>query len=206
MPPTRHTPPLAFRRKRLLRPSFGSAHFVGSLRCGVDDGEPDLARTLTDKLLALRSWLFLATVLALSGCVVVLLVLGEAWVASRLLPVFLWTSVASFAFCLLVALPLAAPRSTRALSAALFLVASFVFGSTLWMLGLLLTLGTLGLWWAVAGTLVAGVGVVPLAFVGTALQGAWGWFGVLSLLTLLTFAGRLAAFGIAESVDGDPFL
>jgi hypothetical protein len=66
-------------------------------------------------------------------------VFGSVWASSKLLPwlsVFTWISFWAVVFILL---PLAIPRATRGFSSVALFFASYVFGATLWMKGLLLT-------------------------------------------------------------------
>lgn len=72
-------------------------------------------------------------------------------------------------------------------------IASYVFGATLWIWGLLLTYT---LWGGVAlfiGLFLMGVGVVPIAMLATMFNGMWSEFGQLVFLLAMTVGAR--AFG-----------
>jgi hypothetical protein len=80
--------------------------------------------------------------------------------------------------------------------------ASYVFGATLWMEGLLLTLFIWGLGAVFIGLCVVGIGVVPIAMLATLLKGMWGPLIELVLLTIMTFGSRACAISLAESLEG----
>ena len=128
-------------------------------------------------------------------------ILGGVWVSKHLLP---WLSVISlvvFAIVIFVLLPLAIPRATRGFSSISILIASYVFGATLWMYGLLLTYFTWGIVAVIIGLVFFGVGVVPIALLATLFKGMWGPFFTLVLLAIATYGCRVGALSLAESAD-----
>jgi len=76
-----------------------------------------------------------------------------------------------------------------------------VFGATLWMEGLLLTLAIWGVGAVFIGLFLAGVGVVPIAMLATLIKGMWGPLIELVLLTIMTFGSRIGAMSLAESLE-----
>lgn len=124
---------------------------------------------------------------------------GTAWASTKLLPWFSGLSVLSLAVVVLVLLPLAVPRVTRGFASAALFVASYVFGATLWMEGLLLTLALWGYGAVFIGLFMAGVGVVPIAMVATLLKGMWSPLVELVGLTILMVASRLGAIALVAS-------
>ena len=82
------------------------------------------------------------------------------------------------------------------------MIASYVFGATLWMEGLLLTLAIWGVGAVVIGLFMAGVGVVPIAMLATLLKGMWAPLIELVVLTVMTFASRIGAVSLAGSLEG----
>ena len=52
------------------------------------------------------------------------------------------------------------------------------------------------------GLFLAGVGVVPIAMLATLIKGMWGPLIELVLLTIMTFASRIGAMSLAESLEG----
>ena len=130
-----------------------------------------------------------------------LFIVGAEWLSSRLLPWFFLASALVLAFLILIVLPLSFFRRLRPFAATATMIGSFVFGVTLWMWGLLLTMGLWGTWAVVIGLVMLGVGVVPIAMLATLLKGMWGVLGQLLLLTLLTFGSRLFAAWIASKAE-----
>ncbi len=137
-------------------------------------------------------------VLALLGTV---FIFGSAWVSARLLPWFSVLTWITFALAVFVFLPLAIPKATRSFSSVALLITSYVFGITLWMEGLLLTIFIWGFGAAFIGLFLLGVGVVPVAMLATLLNGVWGPLIELVLLTILTFACRAGALSLGNSLQ-----
>lgn len=127
--------------------------------------------------------------------------LGMGWASTVLLPWFSVLTWLAFAAVVFVILPLAIPRATRGFSSMALFVASYIFGATLWMQGLLLTLSIWGLGAVFIGLFLAGVGVVPIAMLATLFNGMWLPLVELVLLTVMTFAARAGALTLAESAE-----
>lgn len=128
-------------------------------------------------------------------------ILGGVWVSKHLLPWLTVISFVVFAIVIFVLLPLAIPRATRGFSSISMLIASYVFGATLWMFGLLLTYFTWGVVAVIIGLVFFGVGVVPVALLATLFKGMWGPFFTLILLAIATYGCRIGAMSLAESLD-----
>ena len=105
------------------------------------------------------------------------------------------------AFILIVVLPLSLFRRYRGFAAMASLVGSYVFGATVWMSALLLTLKLWGMWAVLIGLFMMGVGVLPIAMLATLLKGMWGALGKLVVLTVLTFGTRFYAAWIGRRAD-----
>ena len=132
----------------------------------------------------------------------VVFIYGAAWASETLLPWFSVLALVAFGVVVFVLLPLAIPRPTRGFSSAALLIASYVFGATLWMEGLLLTLSIWGMGAVFIGLFMAGIGVVPIAMLATLLNGMWVPLIELVLLMIMTFASRVGAMSLAETVGG----
>lgn len=141
---------------------------------------------------------FLVVALAIAG----LFIFGAAWASTKLLPWFTVLTWVAFAIVVFILLPLAIPKATRGFSSVALFVASYVFGATLWMEGLLFTLAIWGVGAVLIGLFLAGVGVVPIAMLATLFKGMWGPLVELVLLTVMTFASRIGAMSLAESLEG----
>ncbi len=129
------------------------------------------------------------------------IILGSAWASSKLLPLFWVLSIIGLAILVFVMLPLAIPRATRGYAAIAIFITSFVFGASLWMESLLLTLAMWGVIPVVIGVMLFGVGVVPIAFLATLFKGEWLFLFELFFLVFLTYVSRVGALTLAESVD-----
>lgn len=146
----------------------------------------------------------LALMLAIAAvgiAIVIAFILGGVWGSKHLLPWLTVISFVVFAIVIFVLLPLAIPRATRGFSSISMLIASYVFGATLWMFGLLLTYFTWGIVAVIIGLVFFGVGVVPIALLATLFKGMWGPFFTLILLAIATYGCRIGAMSLAESLD-----
>ncbi len=126
---------------------------------------------------------------------------GGVWLGAKVLP---WLSIVMwfvFALDILIILPLGIFKKTKGASAIGLVVSSYIYGLTLWFWALLLTYI---IWGAVAvfiGLFIAGVGVVPIAMLATAINGEWAITGQIVLLLVLTFGSRMLGFYFAQRAD-----
>jgi hypothetical protein len=126
---------------------------------------------------------------------------GWVWLGEIVLP---WLPIIMglvLVLDLLIVLPLAVFKKTKGLSAIGLVASSYVYGLTLWFWGLLLTYYLWGVIAVFIGLFMAGVGVVPMAMLATALAGEWAITGQLTLLLLFTYGSRLLGFHLAERAD-----
>lgn len=154
-----------------------------------------------DTLAGLGGFLIMGAFLVVGLAIAGVFIFGAAWASTELLPWFSVLTCIAFAVVVFTLLPLAIPRATRRFSSVALFIAFYVFGATLWMEGLLLTLGLWGLGAVFVGLFLAGVGVVPIAMLATPLKGMWGALVELVLLTIMTFGSRIGAMSLAESLD-----
>lgn len=154
-----------------------------------------------DTLAGLGGLLIMGTFLVLGFGIAGIFIFGAAWASVTLLPWFSILTWIAFGVVVFILLPLAIPRTTRRFSSVALFIASYVFGATLWMEGLLLTLAIWGLGAVFIGLFIAGVGVVPIAMLATLLKGMWMPLIELVLLTIMTFGSRLGAMSLAESLE-----
>ena len=150
---------------------------------------------------AIGGLVLMLVIFAAGIAMVTAIILGGVWVSKHLLPWLTVISVVMFAIVIFVLLPLAIPRATRGFSSISIFIASYVFGATLWMFGLLLTYFTWGVGAVIFGFLFFGVGVVPIAMLATLFKGMWGPFFTLVLLAIATYGCRIGALSLADSVD-----
>lgn len=126
---------------------------------------------------------------------------GGLWLSERALPWAFVISIVGFCVVIFLLLPLAIPRKTRSFSSTSIFVISYVFGTTLWMLGFLFSYKAWGLTGVTIGILLGGVGVVPVALLATLIKGAWAGFSLLVGLIIMTYASRVGALRLAESLE-----
>jgi hypothetical protein len=153
-----------------------------------------------ESLAGLGGLLFFGAFLVVSLAIGAVFISGAAWASAKLLPWFSSLTWITFALVVFILLPLAIPRATRGISSVALLIASYVFGATLWMEGLLLTLAIWGLGAVFFGLFLAGIGVVPIAMLATLFKGMWSPLIELVLLTIMTFTSRVGAMSLAESL------
>lgn len=101
----------------------------------------------------------------------------------------------------LILLPLSLFKRARYFSASLLLVASFVFGLSLWIWALILTYHLWGVVAVFIGLFLLGVGVVPIAMLATLFNGMWPQLLELIVLTVLVFGVRAYSLYLANKVD-----
>jgi len=112
------------------------------------------------------------------------------WIGGNIMPLvstaqtyFLWAAF-------LVFLPLAFFRKSRGAAGFYFsIVGLIVLGIHLWLSSLLTTWDIWALWGTIIGLLIAGIGVIPIAFLASILKG-----NTQALLELVTMASILTAF------------
>jgi hypothetical protein len=129
---------------------------------------------------------FLVVGLAIGG----VFIFGAAWASTKLLPWFSVLTWVAFGIVVFILLPLAIPKATRGFSSVALFVASYVFGATLWMEGLLFPLAIWGVGAVFIGLFLAGVGVVPIAMLATLIKGR---IGPMSLAESLEICGTLSS-------------
>ena len=125
-------------------------------------------------------------------------IVGGVWVGEKILPWLMFVSVLTLGLNIVILLPLALIRPTRAWAGVGFFISSYIFGATGWFMGLLLTWM---LWGGVAvfiGLLIMGIGVVPIGMLATLFNGMWIELGLLFLAVILTFGLRMLGMTLAE--------
>jgi len=131
----------------------------------------------------------------------VLFIMGAEWASEHILPWASGLSVILFIIEISIILPLSIPRKTRLFASKALINFSYVFGITLWMEGLLLTLNIWGVGAVIVGLFLAGVGVVPVAFLACMFNGLWAFVLELTLLVIITYVNRIGAFSLAGSLE-----
>lgn len=115
---------------------------------------------------------------------------GGVWLSERITPWLFTTSWVVLILAVLVLLPLCVSKETRGVGGIGLTFVSYVFGATLWFWSLLITYTLWGWVALIVGLVIAGVGVLPIALLATAIKGEWAVFGELLFLTAATFGTR----------------
>lgn len=149
-----------------------------------------------------RKVVFVST-LVLIPLVVALAAKGILWVSDRLLPILLRASSIAILICVFIVLPLSLFRKTRVLAGGCFVYASLLFGVFVWVYSCLIVADLWGYPGLIVGLLLAGVGVLPLALIASAIHGEWPWVLNIVLGLVLTFGVRVLGFW-AHHTEGVP--
>jgi hypothetical protein len=108
-----------------------------------------------------------------------------------------WTlDIAEWALvvCVLVVLPLGLFRKTRGISATSYVIASYIFGTNLFIFSVLVVLQIWGVVALIIGLVFAGVGVLPVAFLASIVHREWDAFWQLAFGLVFTWGTR--AYGL----------
>lgn len=132
---------------------------------------------------------------------IALFFLGAEWCSVHLLPWFMLGCEIATAILFLILLPLSLIRKARGFTSVTIMLLSFVFGMTVWMEGLLITLSTWGVVPVIIGLCFMGIGVVPIGMLAALLHGMWMPLLDLVILTALTFGCRFLSYWIAEKYE-----
>jgi len=93
-----------------------------------------------------------------------------------------------FLLDVIIFLPISFFKKARKFSGLTITYSSYLFGLQLWLSGLMITLGTWGIWAVIIGVLMLGVGVIPIALIATLSHGMWRPFIEL-LLSIVLIVG-----------------
>jgi hypothetical protein len=131
----------------------------------------------------------------------VIFIRGLAWVSEHLIGYLTFPVSAALVLCLFVFLPLALFRKTRFISVYGFLISSFLFGATTWILGFLTTLEYWGGIGVFIGLFLGIVGIVPLGIIASVFHTDWWSFGGLIVGLFVTFGSRMIALSLAATLE-----
>jgi len=131
---------------------------------------------------ALAAW---AVFIVATGLLLVLTIRGAAWVSDKVLPVLNLIVLYSLIGVAVLGLPFLFSRKTRGYVGLALLLWSYLCGADLWMFSLLVCLNLWGVFAAIVGLFIAGIGVVPVAILATIFKAQW--FTLFSILVLGAF-------------------
>ncbi len=124
---------------------------------------------------------------------------GMVWLSEKAFPWLFYGGAIAFAICLLVLLPLSIFRKLRPWTGLGFQLASYLFGTLLFAFSCLVAVQLWGYVGLIIGLLLAGGGVVPVAFLAALFHGKWALLGYVVLGTVLTFGTRLLGLRLAAA-------
>lgn len=138
---------------------------------------------------------------AISIGLIVLFLKGATFMAKEFLPFLSTASGVIFWILLLLALPISFIKKARGVMSIVFLISSYVFGVTGWLIGFVLTYYYWGAFWLIVGLFLGGIGVVPLGLLASAFNSGWGQFWNLLFILVITYATRMYGFWLSEKYD-----
>ncbi|MGN8547106.1 DUF4339 domain-containing protein [Bradyrhizobium sp. 13971] len=153
-----------------------------------------------EMLQGIGAFLLVAAISVGGVTLLMMLFYGAAWASDRLLPYVILAAEWAIAICVVILAPLSAFRKTRIVSAFGFFAASYIFGTCLWMIGLLTAYFYWGLKSIIIGMCLFGAGVVPVALLASLFNGDWSAFWMMLAGAALTYGARMLAFWIFEHV------
>jgi hypothetical protein len=127
---------------------------------------------------------------------------GASWTAENVLPWLVICSEWIVVLCLFILAPLCVFRRTRPWAGLGFFLASYLFGSALLAYGCAYDVYTWGYWSLLAGLLLFGLGVLPVAFVAALFHGEWFVVLDLAIGVLFTFGARGLGILLIQQAEG----
>lgn len=144
-------------------------------------------------------------VLAIIYAVVIIIlwfINGGIWFGEIVLPLHGLFFFAGLVLTFLVLIPLMVIKTTRPYSGLGLYHLTYLFGGIAWFYSAYYCLYFIGIAWLIIGFLLAGVGVVPVAVIGSVIQGQWGVFGLLAVQLIAAVGCRaLAGYAVTTSED-----
>jgi hypothetical protein len=150
--------------------------------------------TMKDKLKSIGAYLLGFCCLVVMMLIIMLFVRGGVWLSERVYPWLVTINGILLIAVVVVLLPLAIFRRTRPYAGIGIYFSSWVFGLTLFVWSLLITYSLWGVGGIVAGLLLMGFGIVPIAILACMFHGLWSIIGQLLLLLAISLGSRF--FGI----------
>ena len=148
-------------------------------------------RTPVEKFRKILFWFFLMLALMLLGTV---FITDEQWLSETTLSICLHFSIAVLWISILILPPMFIFPRTRMLAACITEFDSFVFGLTLWFMGVKLTYAIVGPLMVLLGLLAFGIGCIPFAFFLTWYVNRWVDLQLLSVMLVLCLLCRTISY------------
>jgi hypothetical protein len=157
------------------------------------------ARWLEAFGLALSNVNGLAAIYAIVA-VVLWCVNGSDWFGKTILPIHALVVCFLFLTTFFLLIPLMVIKATRPYAAITVFAWSYIFGGITWFYTAHYCLVALGTFWLLVGLFVGGIGVTPVALIGSIILGDWPNLLFFGILLIVTFGCRgLSLVGASHS-------
>jgi hypothetical protein len=156
---------------------------------------------MKDTLKSVGSFVLGICILVAGIFLLIMFLKGGVWLSMHVYPWLVLIASIAFWITVLIFMPLALFRRTRGAAGICTYCVSYVFGLTLWVWSLLLCYTIWGIGGIVAGLILMGIGVVPIAMLASLFNGLWSTLGELALLVLITYGSRLLGYYITSKAD-----
>ncbi|QHP70445.1 hypothetical protein EI171_26040 [Bradyrhizobium sp. LCT2] len=168
-----------------------------------DSGGGGVTKTATrakDALQAIGGYMLVMAVGIGFVTLLMMLFYGATWASENLLRYVSLAAQWAIVTCIVILAPLAVFRRTRIISAFGFFSSSYIFGTCLWMMGLLSAYFYWGLKSIIIGMCLFGVGVVPVALLASLFNSDWTAIAMMLTGVALTYGTRMLALWMFEKV------
>ncbi len=136
---------------------------------------------------------------------VIILIGGGIALAVKIYPFLVKATTIITFLCILVFLVLAPFKKTRGWAGLIIYFASYLFGFSLWIYSALVAYVLWGLLALFIGLVIAGIGVLPVAFLAALFNGEWVIIGNLIYMIVLTYGSRLLGIYLVEKAEKEPW-
>lgn len=134
--------------------------------------------------------------------VILWFVKGGIWFKEVILPLHALIFFVLLALTFLVLIPMMVIKTTRPYSGLILFQLTYIFGGIAWFYSAHYCLYFLSVFWFIVGLFVAGVGVAPVAVIGSLIKGDWETFGLIGTQLFATFGCRaLALYAVSTTVS-----
>ena len=157
------------------------------------------------KLKEITSILFAWTIFLAFIAIVIFFIKGGLAILPTVINILNIVGAIALVLCVTILPILAIIKKTRGIAAVGYVISSYIFGLSTWILGFLVTLSIWGWLGVIIGLFIAGVGVVPLGIIASILHGQWAWVINLVLSVIFVFGTRFLGYWLAEKTEGEPY-
>lgn len=150
---------------------------------------------------ALQAVQFLSIVYAVV-IIILWFIKGGVWFSEEIFPIHAKIFYVLVILTFLVLIPMMVIKTTRPYSGLTLYQITYLFGGIAWFYSAHYCLYFIGIAWLIVGLFLAGIGVVPIAIIGTIFKGHWEFLIFLVIQLAATFGCRaLAIYAISTSED-----